>query len=337
MEGNTLRCFFLTFFHTKNGDRMKINLGYVALPVTLEKDSSFKTLTFTRYKFLKEEANQRLDEVIRENLKRLLNILKYNLQNEIYFYRFSHNIVPLATLEEVDFDYITPYKKEWKQIGDFVKKHHMRIDTHPDQFCVLNSINPEVVKSSIRILEMQIKIFHAMGISGMSVIHIGGGKDNKEEALKRFKEGFEKLPEEVKRIIMIENDDRIFNAMDTLKLCEELNVPMVLDYHHHVCNRSKEKLNTYMDRILNTWKNHPYPAKIHLSSAKSSKEKRSHSDYIKLQDFMTLFEILKENLEDVDIMLECKKKDEALFRLVRQLRFYTDLTFLSNATIQIRK
>ena len=36
-------------------------------------------------------------------------------------------------------------------IGNKIKKHNIRIDTHPDQFCVLNSTKKEIVENSIEI------------------------------------------------------------------------------------------------------------------------------------------------------------------------------------------
>lgn len=50
----------------------------------------------------------------------------------------------------------------------------------------------------------------------------------------------------------------------------------------------------------------------------------THNNYINLVDFIEFLQILKPYNQDIDIMLECKAKDEALFRLVRQLKTKTN-------------
>ena len=86
---------------------LKVTLGYVSLPITLDITSS-STITYTKFKNL-NDGLIKIDELIIKNLKSLMEILKYNNQNNIHFYRISSNLIPLATLSEVEFDYIKPY------------------------------------------------------------------------------------------------------------------------------------------------------------------------------------------------------------------------------------
>jgi len=104
---------------------MKIRLGYVAISLTLGITSS-KTITYTNYKKTKNK-DEKLDDLIKQNFKSLKEILKYNYKNNIHFYRLSHKLIPLATHKEVNFDYITPYKKEWEEIGNLIKKYKIRL------------------------------------------------------------------------------------------------------------------------------------------------------------------------------------------------------------------
>ena len=110
---------------------------------------------------------------------------------------------------------------------------------------------------------------------------------------------------------------------------------MVLDYHHFICNNEGEKLEDYFQSILNTWDN-TIP-KIHFSTAKSKlkKEFRSHSDYINSDDFILFLNLIKKYNTDVDIMLEAKGKDEALFILIRQLKYKTNFEFIDDTTFII--
>ena len=51
-------------------------------------------------------------------------------------------------------------------------------------------------------------------------------------------------------MILLENDDRVFNVKDTLKLCEDLNIPMVLDFHHYKCNNEKENILKFKRNVF---------------------------------------------------------------------------------------
>ena len=312
---------------------MRIRLGYVAISLTLNDYIHYKTLSFRQYQKLgKEKANQKLKTIILDNLTSLEKILQYNVKNGIYFYRLSQNMIPLATHPEVDFDYITPFLSKWKKIGEYIDRHQIRVDFHPDQFCVLNSHREEVVNSSIKILEFICAIYQALGIdNGKVILHIGSSVMGKENSIARFKDNFSKLPLPIKKMIMLENDDKIYTIEDTLTLCEELHIQMVLDYHHYRCHHTKDNLVQLLPHIFATWKNSGYPPKVHFSSSKSKQEKRAHSFYLDYKSFIQFLEIIKKYPSDVDIMLECKGKDEALFRLARQLKFLTQLKFSKQA------
>ncbi|MFP3340455.1 hypothetical protein R0J91_20925, partial [Micrococcus sp. SIMBA_131] len=69
----------------------------------------------------------------------------------------------------------------------------------------------------------------------------GGGYDDKELSLERFIHNWMYTPKKIQETIILENDDTTFTLLDTLYLCEKLNVPMVFDYHHHMaCHETKE-------------------------------------------------------------------------------------------------
>lgn len=317
---------------------MKIRLGYVAISVTLEEIDHYRTITWTTFSKLdSNKQNKVLDEIIRHNLSFLKRTLQYNLENEIYFYRLSQNIIPLATHPAYQYDYITPYKKEWQEIGQFIIDNNIRVDMHPDQFCVLNSINEKVVEQSTNILRFCYKIYQALGFSGKAILHVGSSYPEKNIAKERFIKNFYYLPKEIRQMIILENDDKVYTAKDVLELCEHLKIPMVLDYHHYLCNHQKEKITELLPRIYNTWNLEKLVPKMHFSTPKNFKEKRAHSTYISLKSFQKFLTVISTMDKDLDIMLECKAKDEALFRLVRQLKTYPNYLFLTNSTFKIKK
>jgi UV DNA damage endonuclease len=166
------------------------------------------------------------------------------------------------------------------------------------------------------------------------IIHVGSSSGGKKESIKRFREKFNKLDKSLQQMIVLENDDKIFNIIDTLKLCENLHIPFVLDYHHHMCNNTHQKIEHYIKRIVNTWGNET--PKMHFSSPRSKKEVRAHNDYIDADAFITFLNKIKFIDIDIDIMIEAKMKDVALFKLVSDLKEKTNYEFINGSTFIIK-
>lgn len=314
---------------------MIIKLGYVSLSKTLDGITPSSTITYTNYE--KESFPvEKLNKIIENNLDSLKKIIMYNIKNNIHFYRLTSKLIPLATHDKVSYDYISPFKDKFKEIACLINDNNLRVDTHPDQYAVLNSTDKRIVKNTSEILEYHYKILKALEIKKpIIILHVGSSVFGKKASITRFINNFNKLPEHIKKCIAIENDDKVYNIKDVLTLCKGLNVPMVLDYHHYVCNNDGEKLEDYIEDIVNTW--NELTPKIHFSSPKSKlkKEFRSHHDYINSDDFITFLNLLKPLNKNVDIMLEAKAKDEALFRLVRQLKYKESYKFIDETSFII--
>lgn len=314
---------------------MKVRLGYVALSKALDDVTTSSTITYTNY-INKNYNTSKLLEITKNNLDSLYEIIKYNVKNNFHFYRLTSKLVPLATHDKVDFDYITPLLDEYKKIGKLINDNNIRVDTHPDQYAVLNSMNSKIVKNTVEILEYHYKIMDVIGIKDKIIIlHVGSSACGKKASITRFINNFNKLPDHIKKCIAVENDDKVYNIKDVLELCHKINVPMVLDYHHFICNNEKEDINDYLKEIIDTWDG-KLP-KMHFSSPKSKlkKEFRSHSDYINKECFIKFINILKKQDKDIDIMLEAKAKDDAISRLVRCLKYKTNYKFLDETTFII--
>ncbi len=126
---------------------MIVRLGYVAIALNLEKTTSSSTLTYARYNKLNEDERiNKLKSVTYSNIKALEEILKYNINNNIHFYRLTSNLIPLATHPQVMWDYKIYFKKDFEHIGNIIKKSNMRVDFHPDQFNVINSTKKMLLK-----------------------------------------------------------------------------------------------------------------------------------------------------------------------------------------------
>lgn len=294
-----------------------VRLGYACICNCIEEH--MHTITYTNY--LKDK--NKINDIVKQNFEVLKKILTYNNKNNIHFYRLSSNFIPCASI--IEYDYPNIFKKEFKEISKLIKG---RFDMHLSEYCILNSTNKEVVKKSIDEIKYHYKLLKSFKVKPNLIIHIGSKSFGKENSITRFINNFNKLPNYLKNTLLIENDDKVFNVEDTLKLCQKIKRPMVLDVHHHNCNKSEKDLSNYLNEIFNTWDTTP---KIHFSSPKNKKEFRAHNDYINSDDFINFIKLLD---RDIDIMLEAKAKDDALFRLVRELKYKTNYNFIDETTIK---
>lgn len=139
---------------------MKIRFGYVANALGLWDASPSKTLTFKRYSTLpRQERLEKLQSITRQNLHHTKRILHYNIAHEINLYRFSSSLVPLATHPEIIWDFITPFRKEWEQLGQLLKRYKIRPSFHPGQFTLFTSPKESVTRNAVKDMEYHYMYF----------------------------------------------------------------------------------------------------------------------------------------------------------------------------------
>ncbi|MCA1032140.1 UV DNA damage repair endonuclease UvsE [Bacillus timonensis] len=316
---------------------MKIRFGYVSHALSLWDCSPAKTLTFTRWKTLSEiERKEKLLEVTSLNLRNTLRMLHYNIAHDIVLYRLSSSIVPLATHPEVKWDFRSYFKKELKEIGDLVKKHQLRVSLHPNQFTLFTSDKEHITTNAVADMVYHYDLLEGMGLANLANIniHVGGAYGNKKTAIERFHENIKQLPPHIKERMTLENDDKTYTTDETLAVCKKENIPLVFDYHHHMANNSGSELILLLEEVFSTWSHFNFIPKVHLSSPKNEKEYRSHSDFVDLEFIKPFLDATKEIGMDYDIMIEAKKKDQALLKLVEDISKIRGVKRLSGATIE---
>jgi UV DNA damage endonuclease len=319
---------------------MRIRLGYVAIALNLPKVTSSSSVTYTNYNklFSEEQKLNKLKQVTLSNLDDLYKILQYNLKHQVHFYRITSALIPLATHPEVtNWDFRKIFDVEFARLGKFIKDNNMRVDTHPDEFNVVNSIREDVVISTERNLWNHVHFFEDMDYpDGKMILHIGGAQGGKEEAMKRFINNFKKFPKEITSRLMLENDDKTFTASEVLSICKEVNAPIVFDVHHHMCNNTGESVEDLISDIFSTWDNQLLPAKFHFSTPRETEKDRKHADYINAEDFVNFLEVCRPLDKDFDIMLEAKKKDQALFQLIDDIKaIRPNWNWIDNTTLEV--
>lgn len=317
-----------------------VRMGFVAMSVNLQKCSPSQTMTFAQFKKLKdrEAAIAKLERIAVSNIHNCLRLLKHCTAHDIRFFRFSSRLIPLANHEELaGWKYMHPLREPLREIAAFLERHPMRVDFHPDHFVLLNSEKPEILNASIKTLGMHEALLRGMDVDPehRCVLHVGGAYEDKEKALEQFIHNWAFVPQRLQRMIILENDDTTFTLEDTLYLCEKLQVPLVFDYHHHLANFANERWQDHWERILGTWQHSPLPLKMHISSPRDEKDFRAHADYIDVPMFLDFLNEIKGTVDRIDCMIEAKQKDEALFRLMEELRTASEVEMVDGASFQI--
>lgn len=295
-----------------------IRLGYACISMATKNNPNKKTTVVQLEKLDQDARLNKLRKVLQTNFFNLLDLLRYNLEHAIFLYRLPSEFIPFATHPiAAGWDWEKEFSWDFKKTGEYIRKHGIRMTSHPGHYSILNAEKPQVLASTINDFAYHARVFDLLSLDDNSVLvtHVGGVYNDKVSSLDRFAKHFAQLPDSVKKRLVVENDDTSFTMLEVLKLCEQIGAPMVLDIHHHNCLNAGEYWVDYLPRIIKTWGTRT--PKMHFSSPRSEKEFRSHADDIAPEDFLAFIVHLTEY--DVDIMLECKNKDAALHTLRKEL------------------
>ena len=264
-------------------------------------------------------SEEKLIEKVSENLKCLMEILRWNKKKGIYFFRIGSQLVPFASHPICKFNWQKYFKKEFKEVGGFIKKNKMRISMHPDQFVVLNSNRKEVLENSLRELEYHADVLDLFGLdsSAKMQIHVGAAYGDKENAKKVFIQRYKKLNKKIRKRLVIENDDRIFSVKDCLEISEATGISILVDSFHHELNNNGESIRTAIKLCEKTWDEWDGKIMIDYSSQKKDGRRGSHTENIDIRKFKKFLEESKGI--KMDIMLEIKNKEKSVLEALKIL------------------
>ncbi|KAF2214892.1 hypothetical protein CERZMDRAFT_37035 [Cercospora zeae-maydis SCOH1-5] len=266
-----------------------------------------------------------VEELGLANVKDIIKMVRWNDRYHIKFFRLSSEMFPFASHPEYGYK-LAPFASEaLAEAGKVIAQLGHRVTTHPGQFTQLGSPRHSVIDNALRDLEYHdemlslLKLPPQMNKDAVMIMHMGGLFEGKAETLQRFRENYVKLKQSVKNRLVLENDDVIWSVHDLLPVCEELNIPLVLDYHHHNIifdsDKIREGTKDIMDlypRITATWTRKGIKQKMHYSEptpqAITGRQRRKHSPRVAS---------LPPCAPDMDLMIEAKDKEQAVFELMR--------------------
>ncbi|KAJ0129848.1 Gastrula zinc finger protein XlCGF26.1 [Fusarium oxysporum f. sp. albedinis] len=315
-----------------NSDRLPLpwsgRLGYACLNTYLRNANPpvFSSRTCQMASIL-ERGQKYVQELGLANARDIIKMIQWNHKYSINFMRLSSGMFPFASHEEYGYS-LAPFAADvLAEAGKVAAELGHRLTMHPGQFTQIGSPKKEVVAAAVRDLNYHdemlslLKLPEQMDRDAVMVLHMGGVYGGKEATLNRFQENYARLSDSVKRRLVLENDDVAWSVHDLLPICEELNIPLVLDYHHHniifdPCVREgTEDIIGLYDRIKKTWTRKKITQKMHYSeqtaSAVAPQERRKHSARVKT---------LPPCDPDMDLMIEANDKEQAVFELMRTFK-----------------
>lgn len=311
-----------------------IRLGLCCINMQLRHNEEIYT---NRTKIMKQIEKHGLEAAKNAAINNVIDLAKMILWNKnhgIEVTRVSSSLVPHSTNpliiekfgkegeEYASLEFLRPYLEK---VGHVARLEKIRLTFHPGQFCQIGSPSFSVFNSTVKDLEMHAKFFEMMkmGKESVMVVHIGGVFCDKPKTIERFKERFKMMPKNIRNRVVLENDEKCYDADEVLEICETLNVPMVFDIFHYYCygklhpEVKQKTIDEMMPRILQTWKRKDIRPKFHLSEQADGKKIGSHSVFVK-EISKELLEIPKKYGVMIDIMVEAKGKEIAIGKLYRK-------------------
>ena len=301
---------------------MTTRFGYACLNMSLcaEKPKIFCSRGMIKRTF-QAKGVKYASELALANSMDLIKYVAWNNAHGVKIFRVTSCIFPWASeyrLQDLpDYDKI---KSNLAIAGKMARDHGQRLSMHPGQFNVLTSEKEHVVQNCITDLRVHGEIMDMMGMPrtpGAKInIHIGGAYGDRQSATDRWCKNFELLPESVRSRLTVENDVKP-NMYSTKMLYDMVHkrtgVPIVFDSHHFECGPQDSSYEEAFEMAVSTWPDGIRPQCHHSNSRKRYEDPTAkvveHSDWY--------YEPFRDLGHSVDVVLECKMKERALFKYLK--------------------
>lgn len=269
-----------------------------------------------------------VEKLCLQNVHDMKTLIRWNERYNIKFLRLSSEAFPFASHAEYGYK-LAPFAADaLAEVGALAGKLGHRLTTHPGQFTQLGSPKASVIAASVRDLEYHAEMLSLLRLpaqldrDAVMILHMGGVFGDKAATLARFRANYARLPPAVRRRLVLENDDVSWTVHDLLPVCQDLDIPLVLDYHHHniVFDAAHIREGTHdiqhlYEPILATWRRKHITPKMHYSEptppAITPQQRRKHSPRVAT---------LPPLPDGVDLMIEAKDKEQAVLELMRNFK-----------------
>ena len=302
---------------------MTTRLGYACINNTLQKrkpNRIFCSRGMIKRTFM-SRGIEYASQLGLQNTLDLIKIIAWNNEQGIKVFRVTSCLFPWhSEYDLVDLPDYEGIKANLEYAGKLARDSGQRLSTHPGQFNVLTSKRDEVVLNAVDELDKHGIIFDIMGMPrspGAKInIHIGGAYGDRPAAIDRWCKNYELLSDSAKSRLTVENDDK--PALYSTKMLydtivQRTGTPIVFDSHHFECGPQDSSYEEAFLMAVDSWPDGVRPQCHHSNSRKlyedPSARVNAHSDWY--------YKPFNDCGISVDVVLECKKKEQALFKYIK--------------------
>lgn len=264
-----------------------------------------------------DESLEKLSDIISNNFDVTAKIIQHCFDNGIAGYRLSSDLCPVINHPNVNirledlpkYNLIQYYIDKTKST---IKKTNVRIAAHPSEYITLTSDDPIAINNSFNDLKLHAEIFDKLDLENnyQNPLNIHCRKDGEpSEISSKFMRNFEKLPDNVKNRLVIENNDNASGVWSVNNLYKYFylnnNIPVTFDNLHHKMLPGDLTEKDAFNLAHSTWPTTPI---FHYSEGKANT--RAHED-------MALG-LPEDYGKDVLFEVELKNKDLAILDIINR-------------------
>ncbi|RYC69537.1 UV DNA damage repair endonuclease UvsE [Spirosoma sordidisoli] len=250
-------------------------------------------------------------ELALKNVQDLLTIVDWNLEHGFRLFRVSSDLFPWASEYKIA---ELPDFMEIRATLEEIGSRPIRLTVHPGPFNHLAG-QGSVLTNTIKDLEYHADVFDLMGLTpshwNKINIHLGGTYGDKMATINRFCANFNRLSENLRARLTVENDDRpsLYSVRDLVPVHERIGTPIVFDYFHHSLHPDGLTEQEAFLMAYDTWDVRPV---VHYSNSRRDYEDpkaraEAHADW--------LYTPANTYGREVDIVFESKMKELSIMRL----------------------
>ena len=292
-----------------------INLNLRQIPITVNR--TCRKATF------QEKGLSHISDLALQNIRDLIEIIKWNEKNGFKVYRMSSNMFPW--MSEIELQDLPDYKKIsilLKGAGALAQKYGQRLSFHPGPFNVLGSPNPVLVQKTQKELNQTAEIMDLMGLPQSHFypinIHCNGVYGDKKATMGRWASNYLNLSKSAQSRLVVENDDKgsMYSVQDLYDgIFSAVKVPITFDFHHHRFQPGGLSEQEAFELAMSTWHHHNIKPLFHYSSCRRTFEDpkckaQAHADFV--------YEKINDYGHAVDIEVEAKGKEVAVLKYKKE-------------------
>ena len=290
---------------------MPHQVGYCCINVTLGKQKITTGRTMRQASFQQDTGLVRTSALALQNVKDLITILQWNVENNVHVFRIGSNLFPWNSEYLIDdLPDMVEIMDAFKEAGNIIRDSGQRVSFHPDHFVKLGTTKDNVAQRSIHDLDHHNDVMTMLQLPANHYypLNIHVGMNFTLEVVDRFIDRFHMLKDDTKKRWVVENDDKA-NSFSVKQLFDhiymKINTPITFDYFHHTFHPDGLTSHGAAHLASTTWDCTPL---FHYSESKNLNEgvsgnPRAHSDYAlnRIDDYHL----------NIDIDLETKAKELA--------------------------